>query len=185
MEMLHQDLRPENIMIDSTGTVKIIDFGSTRVAGIQEITTAIPQTHLLGTAQYTAPGYFLGESGSSRSDMFSLAVITYQMLAGRLPYGAQIAGARTKAAQRKLKYQSVLDDDREIPAWIDDTLQKALHPDPYKRYAEISEFLYDLRHPNKAFMNKTRPPLMERNPVLFWKSISLVLTAIIAILLFK
>ncbi|MCK5360091.1 MAG: protein kinase, partial [Gammaproteobacteria bacterium] len=57
LEMLHQDLRPENIMIDSTGTVKIIDFGSTRVAGIMEITTPIERDSLLGTAQYTAPEY--------------------------------------------------------------------------------------------------------------------------------
>ncbi|WP_126454229.1 bifunctional protein-serine/threonine kinase/phosphatase [Sulfuriflexus mobilis] len=183
MEMLHQDLRPENIMIDSTGTVKIIDFGSTRVAGLMEITSPIEQNNILGTAQYTAPEYFLGEPGTPRSDMFSLAVIAYQMLSGRLPYGAHAARARTKAAQRKLAYNSVLDDEREIPAWFDETLRKAVHPDPYKRYEELSEFLFDLRHPNKEFLNRTRPPLMERNPVLFWKGVSFILTAIIAILL--
>ena len=182
-EMLHQDLRPENIMIDSNGTVKIIDFGSTRVAGIMEIATPIARTDLLGTAQYTAPEYFLGESGTPYSDMFSLGVITYQMLTGKLPYGAQVARTRTKAAQNKLKYQSLLDDEREIPVWIDEVIRKAVHPNPYKRYEELSEFLYDLRHPNKAFLNKTRPPLMERNPVLFWKSVSLILAVIIAILL--
>jgi serine/threonine protein kinase len=183
MEMLHQDLRPENIMIDKTGTVKIIDFGSTRVAGLMELTTLIEQNNLLGTAQYTAPEYFLGESGTARSDLFSLGVIAYQMLSGKLPYGAQVAKSRTKAAQRKLQYISVLNDDREIPAWIDETIKKAVHPDPYKRYEELSEFLFDLRHPNKEFLNKTRPPLMERNPVFFWKSVSFILTVVIAILL--
>ena len=183
MEMLHQDLRPENIMIDSTGTVKIIDFGSTRVAGIMEITTPIERTDLMGTAQYTAPEYFLGESGTPRSDMFSLGVITYQMLTGNLPYGAQVAKSRTKAAQNRLVYRSVLDDEREIPAWIDDVIRKAVHPNPNKRYEELSEFLYDLRHPNKAFLDKARPPLIERNPVLFWKSVSFILAVIIAMLL--
>lgn len=185
MEMLHQDLRPENIMIDSTGTVKIIDFGSTRVAGIMEITTPIERTDLLGTAQYTAPEYFLGESGTPRSDMFSLGVITYQMLTGKLPYGTQVAKSRTKAAQNKLNYHSVLHDERELPAWIDEALRKVVHPNPYKRYEELSEFIYDLRHPNKAFLNKTRPPLMESNPVLFWKSVSFILTVIIAMLLIR
>jgi len=183
MEMLHQDLRPENIMIDTTGTVKIIDFGATRVAGILEISTPIERTDLLGTAQYTAPEYFLGESGTPYSDMFSLAVITYQMLSGRLPYGTQVAQARTKAAQNRLVYQSVLNEEREIPAWIDEVLRKALHPNPYKRYAELSEFIYDLRHPNITFLNKSRPPLIERNPVLFWKSVSLGLSLIIVWLL--
>ena len=185
MEMLHQDLRPDNVLIDSTGTVKIIDFGSTRVAGIMEIATPNERTHLLGTAQYTAPEYFLGEAGSPRSDIFSLGVIGYQMLTGKLPYGAEVAKSRTKAMQRKLRYQSLLDDDREIPAWIDAVLRKAVQPDPYKRYEELSEFIYDLRHPNKTILNEKSPPLIDRNPSVFWKCISFILTIIIAILLFK
>jgi len=185
LEMLHQDLRPENIMINTTGTVKIIDFGATQVAGLMEIATPIERPDILGTAQYTAPEYFLGESGTPRSDMFSLAVIAYQMLSGRLPYGAQVAKARTRAAQRKLTYHTVLDDEREIPAWLDETLRKALQPNPYKRYTELSEFLFDLRHPNKEFISKTRPPLLDRNPALFWKSVAGILAVIIAFLVLK
>ncbi len=182
-EMLHQDLRPNNIMIDQTGTVKIIDFGSTQVAGLREISTPVDQQNILGTAQYTAPEYFLGEVGATRSDMYSLGVIAYQMLSGKLPYGTQVARSHTKAAQQKLKYASVLDDDRVTPVWIDETIKKAVHPNPYKRYDQISEFIYDLRHPNRAFISKTRPPLIERSPVLFWKSISLALFIIVIILL--
>jgi len=184
LEMLHQDIRPNNVMIDKTGTVKIIDFGSTQVSGLREITSPLNQQHILGTAQYTAPEYFLGETGTTRSDMFSLGVIAYQMLSGKLPYGAHVARAQTKSAQRKLIYQSVLDDDRTIPSWIDAAIKKSIHPDPYKRYSEISEFIYDLRHPNKVFLNKTRAPLMERSPVLFWKSLSFIfLVILIAVLI--
>ena len=183
MEMLHQDLRPNNIMIDKMGTVKIIDFGSVRVAGVMEMSCSTQHDDLLGTAQYSAPEYFLGEAGTPRSDQFSLAVITYQMLSGKLPYGTQVAKSRSKATQNKLHYQSVLDDKRETPAWVDGVLKKALHPNPYKRYSELTEFVYDLHQPNKEFLNKTRPPLMERNPVVFWKSISFILAVIILILL--
>ena len=105
------------------------------------------------------------------------------MLSGRLPYGTQLAKAQTKSAQRKLNYQSVLDDDRTIPAWVDETIKKAVHPDPYKRYGEISEFIYDLRYPNKTFLNRARPPLMERSPVLFWKGVSFVLFLVVVFLL--
>ena len=185
LEMLHQDLRPANIMIDSTGTVKIIDFGSTRVAGISEITTPIGQHALQGTAQYSAPEYFLGESGTPRSDMFALGVITYQMLSGKLPYGAEVAKAKTRAGQNKLTYKTVLSDDREIPAWIDDVLKKTVQPNPFKRYEDLSEFTYDLRHPNKEFLNKTRAPLLERDPAFFWKGVSLALSVVIAVLLLK
>jgi serine/threonine protein kinase len=181
--MLHQDLRPANIMIDGTGTVRIIDFGSTRVAGIMEIATPIERSHLLGTAQYTAPEYFLGESGTPRSDQFSLGVIAYQMLSGKLPYGAEVAKSRTVAAQRNLMYDSVLHDDREIPAWADEVLKKAVHPNPNKRFDELSEFIYELRHPNQAYLSRTRAPLIERNPVAFWKGLSLLLAAILAAVL--
>ncbi len=182
-EMFHQDLRPDNIMIDETGTVKIIDFGSVRVAGLMEIASPIEEQTAIGTALYTAPECFLGEAGSKHSDLFSLAVICYQMLSGRLPYGTKVSMSRTKAAQRNLKYQSVLDDHQEIPVWVDEALKKALHPDPYKRYDTLSEFIYNLRHPSKHFINRTRPPLIERNPVLFWQSISFILVLIVIFLL--
>lgn len=182
LEMLHQDLKPDNIMIDTTGTVKIIDFGATRVAGMMEMATPIEQINLLGAAQYAAPEYFLGENGSTRSDIFSLGVIAYQMLSGKLPYGAEVPKARTRAAQRNLDYQTVLNDDREIPAWVDDAIKKAVHPDPLKRYEELSEFIYDLHHPNQAFLSKTRPPLIERNPVVFWKTVSLLLLIVIVVM---
>jgi len=185
LEMIHQDLRPANIMISSAGTVKIIDFGSTRIEGIMDINTFIEHENLQGTVQYSAPEYFLGEIGSSRSDIFSLAVIVYQMISGKLPYGAKVARATSRATQKKLKYISLFTDDFDIPIWIDESLKKALQPDPYNRYSELSEFLFDLRHPNKEFLKKTRPPLLERNPVLFWKSIALILAIIIVVLLTK
>ena len=185
LEMLHQDLRPDNIMIDQFGTARIIDFGSTKVAGIAEISSTIQQQNMLGTAAYTAPEYLLGETGSNRSDLFSLAVITYQMLTGNLPYGAQIARAKTKASQRKLQYKTIILTDTKIPVWVDNAIKKALDPDPLKRYQDLSEFIYDLRHPNKDFLRKTRPPLLERDPLTFWKGLSLILTLIIIALLIK
>ncbi len=183
LEMVHQDLRPENIMIDRTGSVKIIDFGSTKVAGIMEISTPVERPNILGTAQYIAPEYLLGETGTSVSDLFSLAVITYQMLTGELPYGVQVAKATTRSAQNKLHYKPIPHDERRVPLWIDGALKKALQPDPFKRYEAISEFLYDLRHPNKVFINQTRPPLLERNPVAFWKGLAIIQAIIIAVLL--
>ncbi|MEO8155556.1 MAG: bifunctional protein-serine/threonine kinase/phosphatase [Rhizobacter sp.] len=184
LEMLHQDLRPDNIMIDKTGTVKIIDFGATRVAGIAELSSPDEPVSILGTAQYTAPEYFLGEAGTARSDLFSLGVITYQMLSGRLPYGTEVAKSRTQSAQSKLRYDSVLHEDREIPVWIDGVLMKAVHPNPLKRYESLSEYVHDLRYPNSAFLSKTRPALVERHPVSFWKGVSAVLAVVVVALLF-
>ena len=176
MEMLHQDLRPENIMIDAAGTVKIIDFGSVSVAGMDENASRV-----LGTFQYTAPEYFVGDGGTERSDLYSLGVIAYQMLGGRLPYGAEAARVRTRSAQRRLEYQTLLDERREIPAWIDAALRKAVHPDPLQRYESLSELVHDLRHPNTALLRPT--PLVARNPALFWKGVSAALGLALFLLL--
>jgi serine/threonine protein phosphatase PrpC len=185
LEMLHQDIRPQNIMIDASGTAKIVDFGSTRVAGVVEMERDAAPNPLPGTAAYMAPEYFLGESGTPRSDLFSLGVIAYHMLCGKLPYGTDVAKCRSREEQRNLTYHSLLDERRDIPPWIDEVLRRAVHPDPLKRYEDVSEFTYDLRHPNPAYLARTRPPLIERNPVTFWKGVSLLLALILAALLVK
>jgi len=183
-EMVHQDIRPENIMIDSNGTIKIIDFSSTKVAGLTEINAAILQQKNETSSQYNAPEYFLGQQGKNNADIYSLAVITYQMLTSRLPFGTKVANATTARAQKKLQYRSVLDDDSTLPAWIDDALWKALTPSPVNRYQELSEFLYDLHYPSDDFLNDIRPPLLTRNPLLFWQGLCalLAMTNIIFIL---
>jgi len=185
LEMIHQDIRPQNILIDKNGTLKIIDFGSTRIEGIVDINSFIEQEHLQGTAQYSAPEYFLGQSGTSFSDVFSLAVIVYQMLSGEFPYGVEVARSTTIKTQKNLKYRHLYTDENKIPIWIEETLKKGLSIDPYYRYKELSEFIYDLRHPNQNFLNKSRPPFYESNPVLLYKGISLALSIIIIILLSK
>ena len=182
-EMLHQDIRPDNIMIDATGTVKIIDFGSTKITGVVEAEPSGMRNDILGTQQYTAPEYFLGEPATTRSDLFSLGVITYQMMTGKLPYGAQIAQARTRSHFNKLVYRPASHGDRDIPQWIDGTLEKAVHPNPLKRYDSFSEFLFDLRHPNANYLSTSRTPLIERNPLLFWKSTTIVLALAVIVLL--
>lgn len=182
-EMLHQDLRPNNIMIDSVGTVKIIDFGSTFVSGIEETQISTSMKTMPGTAQFLAPEYFLGEFATKQSDIYSLACICYHMLSGRSPYGTAVAKALTRSAQHRLIYQTVLEHDRQLPAWLDLSLRKALQADPQKRYSELSEFIHDLRKPNARFMAQSRPPLLERDPVRFWQGVSMMLIVVIVYLL--
>ncbi|NLQ17435.1 bifunctional protein-serine/threonine kinase/phosphatase [Marinomonas sp. M1K-6] len=178
--MIHQDIRPANIMIDKHGTVKIIDFGSTHIAGVSN---ARDEDVLRGTMRYSAPEYFLGHAGSERSDIYALGVIAYQMLsANQFPYSPKIAQAKSIAAQRRLRYRSVITEDSELPVWIDDALHKALQIDPLKRYEEVSEFVYDLHQPNQTFLDRTRPPLIQRNPVMFWQGVSFLLFLVIIFL---
>lgn len=172
-ETLHQDVRPENILINQIGLVKLIDLGSAYIKGVTS--EELNDDGIPGTAMYAAPEYFLGDIIDERADQFSLAVLCYYMLSGRYPYNTDVAKARSVAAQKKLHYISVLDPKRTIPFWVDATLKKALHPNPYNRYETLSEFIYDLRHPNSSYVRQNRPPLIERDPVTFWKIISLML----------
>ncbi|ATI03518.1 MULTISPECIES: bifunctional protein-serine/threonine kinase/phosphatase [Cycloclasticus] len=169
-EMIHQDLKPENIIIDTQGTVKIIDFGSTKVAGVEEIASPIQRLNLLGTQHYTAPEYLLGQPASYRSDAFSLGVITYEMLTGNLPFGEKYG----EKALSKLHYIPILEIDTDIPLWIDGAIRKIVNKKPSNRYEEISEFIHDLSHPNKLFTTAVHTPLVERNPLAFWKAVALL-----------
>jgi len=181
LEMLHQDIRPENIMIDATGTVKLIDFGSASVAGVREMALEPPAATLAGAALYAAPEYFLGETGTVQSDVFSLGVLSYQLLTGHLPYDVRIPQAKSRAAQRKLRYTPARDHDPAIPAWVDEALRKAVRIDAHARYQDAAEFVFDLQHPNRAFQQRTRAPLIERSPVTFWKSVSFTLLLVLLV----
>ena len=183
-EMIHQDIKPENIIINTQGTVKIIDFGSTKVAGVEEIASPIQRLNLLGTQFYTAPEYLLGQPASYRSDAFSLGVITYEMLTGRLPFGDRYG----EKSLNKLHYISMLDIDTNtaIPLWVDGAIRKILSTKPTNRYEEISEFIHDLAHPNKMFTEAAHTPLIERNPLVFWKGLAIIsLLANMSFLLLK
>ncbi len=173
-EMIHCDLRPENILIDREGTVKIIDYGSVRVTGLEEAAGKTVDA-VLGTVQYTAPEWLAGNAPTWRSDLFSVAVIAYEMLTGRLPYGADAARVRSPAQQRALQYEPARSSATPVPMWVDGALRTALHPDPARRYDAMSEFVSDLRTPNPRFQRERHAPLLERDPVLFWKGLCLIL----------
>ena len=106
------------------------------------------------------------------------------MLTGQLPYGLDLARVRSPQDLRSLRYVPVRHHRPELPTWVDAVLAKALQPDPARRQEVISEFIQDLKAPGAQFKNPRTPPLIERNPVLFWKSatalLSLTVIALIA-----
>ena len=182
LEMIHQDLKPDNILLDKFNTLKIIDFGSTKIAGLAEIKSVVEHNAIVGTANYSAPEYFKGESGTNRSDIYSLGVIAYEMLTGHLPYG-EISPQR--ASKKKFHYTSVRQYNPMVPEWMDVCLQKAVNPNPEKRYALLSEFVADFSKPNQSLLERNASqPLIERNPLAFWRGLALIQLIIILVLLY-
>ena len=171
LEMLHRDLKPENIIITPNQGIKIIDFGSVKIGGLQEISTPIERIDLLGTKNYTAPEYLLGSSGDNRSDLFSVGVMAYEMLTGHLPYGDRLTRELNWKTLNRIRYQSAIRHNPMLPLWMDGALEKAVKLDLKQRYGHFSEFLFDLKNPNPLFVNRSMP-LIEKDPSLVWKALA-------------
>jgi serine/threonine protein phosphatase PrpC len=179
-EMVHLDIKPENIMIDRHNRVKIIDFGSTYVAGLKEIYVPIEHSGITGTANYIAPELFDGFTPTPKCDMYSLGVTLYEMLSGgHLPYGNMDKAQKL----RHYDYTSLRRYNVNVPVWIDGAIRRAVHPDPDRRYDSFSEFETDLNQPNPTFMTAQKP-LLERNPLGFWRGLTILLIILNLILLF-
>lgn len=171
-DTLHQDLKPDNIVIGNKGPV-IVDFGSCWVAGVAEVSAPFTRDIILGTADYSAPEYRYQGKVSQASDQFSLAVLLYEMLTGKLPYGNQYANATDANKLQKLKYISAMQHNPLVPYWLDKALEKALSISPDARYEALSEWLQDLKHPNPQWLSRRAQPLMETHPDKVWKILAI------------
>lgn len=184
-ETLHQDLKPDNIVISGKGPV-IVDFGSCWVAGVQEAGAPIARDNILGTLDYSAPEYRYGGRTSEASDQFSLAVLLYEMLTGKQPYGSAYSKAMDLKSFQKLRYISAMKYNPLVPYWLDRALEKALSINPNHRYPALSEWLQDLKRPNPDWLVPRSQPLLETHPERVWKALAILgwLTAL-ALLLWR
>ena len=173
-DTLHQDLKPDNILLDAQGQVKIIDYGSCHVGGIAEISTPFDRPDALGTLDFSAPEYRLGSKPTKRADLFSIAVITYYLLTGgQHPYGKAWDGAKNQRDFFSLKYHPAAAHNPMVPLWMDAVIKKALSIRPESRQESMSEFTHNLKNPDPEFLSIEPLPFAERNPLLFWKILAL------------
>lgn len=182
LDMVHRDLKPENVMISESLQVTLIDLGSVSVKGLDEARQEQGVQMPKGAANYIAPEYLNGNEATTVSDLFSVAVMTYEMLSGTLPYKAVIARSVDNARHQQWKYQSIQITNPELPLWLDMALKKACHHNPQHRYQALGEFLLDLSQPNKTLMKQYETsPFIKKHPLLFWKGATALLALLAAI----
>jgi serine/threonine protein kinase/tetratricopeptide (TPR) repeat protein len=138
--VVHRDVKPSNVMLLPDGTVKVLDFGVARV--IDPLLTN-PGTAIVGTVAYMSPEQARGEATDARTDVWSLGVVLYEMLAGTRPFRG--GNAQALLAQVKSTQPTPLSQCRaELPKEIDALVAKALAKDPRHRYPSMAALAAEL-----------------------------------------
>jgi eukaryotic-like serine/threonine-protein kinase len=156
--VVHRALTPENILVDESDKIKLIDFGLASEAASRRLT----YTNLadeLGMADYIAPEQVSGKRGDNRSDIYAMGVILYQMLTGKLPFtGSSSAEAMKARLQSPPIPPSVALPS--IPPHLQEVLYRALEREPKNRYVRARDFAHDLEHLDQVGIER-RPELHE------------------------
>ena len=172
--ILHQDLKPENLILTPVGAIKVIDFGSADSLVLRQALRA-PK----GALEYTAPEYYYRGKIDIQSDLFSLGVIAYELMTAKLPFDHK----ELMSSPRDYWIRPATRANPNLPGWVDAVFERALASELSMRYASMSEFLLDLdpaQHEKPKFK-----PLLERESTAVWKGVSalLVITQLLTLVL--
>jgi len=177
--IIHRDIKPDNVILEGEGSLKLIDLGVVRVPGMEDF----PPTDIPGTPAYMAPEMFSGEPGNEATDIYALGVTMFRAFTGEYPYGNPDATSQPR--RNRPTALSALRPD--LPAWLQGALGRAIAIDPAERFHDMIEFAVEMEMgPARAPSTVRRPQTFyERRPVLFWQGVSglLALALLLTLLL--
>lgn len=139
--IIHRDLKPQNILIDENKNVKITDFGIA-VAVSQD---SLTQTNtLMGSVHYLSPEQARGSVATKQSDIYSLGIILFELLTGKVPFEGETAVSIALKHFRE-EIPSVREQNKEIPQALENVIIKATAKEPAERYSSVNEMAADLK----------------------------------------
>jgi serine/threonine protein phosphatase PrpC len=176
--IIHRDIKPDNVILEGGGSLKLIDLGVVRVPGLEEF----PPENIPGTTAYMAPEMFAGEAGNEHTDIYALGVTMFRAFTGEFPYGNLDATSPPRRNQSR-DFCALRPD---LPAWLAASLARAIALDPAKRFHDMTEFAFEMEAgPPRALTEIPRPrTLYERAPLQVWQGLAVLLAlALLAALL--
>jgi serine/threonine-protein kinase len=138
--IIHRDFKPHNVLVDDDDRVKVTDFGIAR-AGASEMTET---GSIMGTAQYLSPEQAHGNAVSARSDLYSIGIMLYELLTGRVPFDGDspVTVALKQVSELPVMPRAL---NPQIPPALEDVVLKSLEKDPDHRFADADAFIAALR----------------------------------------
>jgi serine/threonine protein phosphatase PrpC len=167
--IIHRDIKPDNVILESDGSLKLIDLGVVRVPGLEDF----PPADIPGTRAYMAPEMLAGEAGNEATDIYALGVTMFRAFTGVYPYG----NADAMSPPRRTRPIALATLRPDLPAWLQAVLARAIANDTAERFGDMIDFAVEMETgpARVAVSNYTQQTFYQRHPVLFWQGVSALL----------
>ncbi|KPA99341.1 bifunctional protein-serine/threonine kinase/phosphatase, partial [Pseudomonas asplenii] len=164
--ILHRDIKPQNLHLGSDGELRLLDFGLAYCPGLSEA----PGPELPGTPGYIAPEAFDGQPPDVRQDLYSVGVSLFHLLTGHYPHGELEAFQRPRFGTpvSAARYRP------DLPEWLAHSLNRAIAVAPSERYETAEQWLLELEKGERNVLGVRPRPLLEREPLKVWRTVALL-----------